>query len=155
MTPLSKSQLSNSCLIFLIAFLFSCSSNRIVIEHFGNNRSAPPKSASKVTTERSSEEVYVVVRSLPEIKGGKKALKKNIIVPDSFENLKTEGFVSIDFFIDESGQASQFNIVNSFTDQYDQAVIEALKITAFKPGGSRKETYKFYRNVEVRFKPVN
>lgn len=127
---------------------------RIIIEHFGSNRAEMPESVAQSISDGSEEETYVIVRNFPEIKGGDRALKNNIVVPDSFKNLKKEGFVSVDFIIDEFGKASKFNIVHSFTDAYNQAVIEALKITAFKPGGSRKESYKFYQNVEVRFKPA-
>lgn len=95
-------------------------------------------------------EEYVKIKELPKLIGGEKGLMEIIKTPQK----NIVGTSSISFIIDEYGNPSNFSITKALGFGYDEAVIEALKKSEFKPGIQMDGTpvkFQFSVSVSVDF----
>lgn len=144
-------KISIYCSILSLFLFINCASSNVPSNleiELGSTRSAPAPQSSEEKADKE-EDVYVIVKDLPKLKGGEKGLKQRIQNPEK----GIEGTSSITFVIDEFGKTSQFSITKALGSGYDEAVIEALKKSEFKPGIEMDGTpVRFQFTISVTFK---
>ena len=129
-------------------FFTSCAGPHVAIEYQGSSPIPPVDSGLHSegeirTSQAEDSSPFVVVQSIPQLKGGNRALRKRITYPEEAILNNAEGTVSIQFIIDESGSTSGFTVVEGIGYGCEEAVIVAIK-------KSRFNTDDINRNESVR-----
>lgn len=110
----------------------------------------PPKEDKKVVEE---EPVYfVAVEEMPEPIGGIGEIQKKIVYPEIAKRAGVEGKVYVLAFVDESGNVTDAKIIKGIGAGCDEAALNAVKKTKFKPGKQRGKAVKVQVSIPVVFK---
>lgn len=110
----------------------------------------PPKEDKKIVEE---EPVYfVAVEEMPEPIGGIGEIQKKIIYPEIAKRAGVEGKVYVLAFVDESGAVTDAKIIKGIGAGCDEAALDAVKKTKFKPGKQRGKPVKVQVSIPVVFK---
>lgn len=110
----------------------------------------PPKEDKKIVEE---EPVYfVAVEEMPEPIGGIGEIQKKIIYPEIAKRAGVEGKVYVLAFVDESGTVTDAKIIKGIGAGCDEAALDAVKKTKFKPGKQRGKPVKVQVSIPVVFK---
>ena len=110
----------------------------------------PPKEDKKVVEE---EPVYfVAVEEMPEPIGGISEIQKKIIYPEIAKRAGVEGKVYVLAFVDETGTVTDAKIIKGIGAGCDEAALDAVKKTKFKPGKQRGKPVKVQVSIPVVFK---
>ncbi len=110
----------------------------------------PPKEDKKVVEE---EPVYfVAVEEMPEPIGGIAEIQKKIIYPEIAKRAGVEGKVYVLAFVDETGTVTDAKIIKGIGAGCDEAALDAVKKTKFKPGKQRGKPVKVQVSIPVVFK---
>lgn len=105
------------------------------------------------SNEPVEQPVYVMVSTLPELKGGNRALRKTIDYPEEAIQNSVEGIVSLQFRIDGEGNTSNFVVTEGIGYGCDDAVIRAICESEFTPGGGPGgSTVNFLWEVTAEFR---
>ena len=84
--------------------------------------------------EPAGSNAAAVVDQMPEIVGGLDALVDRVVYPPEAEAAGIEGRVYVLFEVDEHGAVTRAEVVEPVDPLLDQAAIEAVRATAFRPG---------------------
>jgi protein TonB len=110
----------------------------------------PPKEDKKVVEE---EPVYfVAVEEMPEPIGGIGEIQKKIVYPEIAKRAGVEGKVYVLAFVDESGIVTDAKIIKGIGAGCDEAALDAVKKTKFKPGKQRGKAVRVQVSIPVVFK---
>ncbi len=110
----------------------------------------PPKEDKKIVEE---EPVYfVAVEEMPEPIGGIGEIQKKIVYPEIAKRAGVEGKVYVLAFVDESGTVTDAKIIKGIGAGCDEAALDAVKKTKFKPGKQRGKAVKVQVSIPVVFK---
>ncbi len=110
----------------------------------------PPKEDKKVVEE---EPVYfVAVEEMPEPIGGISEIQKKIVYPEIAKRAGVEGKVYVLAFVDESGTVTDAKIIKGIGAGCDEAALDAVKKTKFKPGKQRGKAVRVQVSIPVVFK---
>ncbi|HCY77779.1 MAG TPA: energy transducer TonB [Ignavibacteriales bacterium] len=110
----------------------------------------PPKEDKKIVEE---EPVYfVAVEEMPEPIGGISEIQKKIIYPEIAKRAGVEGKVYVLAFVDESGTVTDAKIIKGIGAGCDEAALDAVKKTKFKPGKQRGKAVRVQVSIPVVFK---
>ena len=110
----------------------------------------PPKEDKKVVEE---EPVYfVAVEEMPEPIGGIGEIQKKIVYPEIAKRAGVEGKVYVLAFVDESGLVTDAKIIKGIGAGCDEAALNAVKKTKFKPGKQRGKAVRVQVSIPVVFK---
>jgi protein TonB len=110
----------------------------------------PPKEDKKIVEE---EPVYfVAVEEMPEPIGGIGEIQKKIIYPEIAKRAGVEGKVYVLAFVDESGSVTDAKIIKGIGAGCDEAALDAVKKTKFKPGKQRGKAVRVQVSIPVVFK---
>lgn len=110
----------------------------------------PPKEDKKVVEE---EPVYfVAVEEMPEPIGGIGEIQKKIVYPEIAKRAGVEGKVYVLAFVDESGVVTDAKIIKGIGAGCDEAALDAVKKTKFKPGKQRGKAVKVQVSIPVVFR---
>jgi protein TonB len=110
----------------------------------------PPKEDKKVVEE---EPVYfVAVEEMPEPIGGISEIQKKIVYPEIAKRAGVEGKVYVLAFVDESGAVTDAKIIKGIGAGCDEAALDAVKKTKFKPGKQRGKAVRVQVSIPVVFK---
>lgn len=110
----------------------------------------PPKEDKKIVEE---EPVYfVAVEEMPEPIGGISEIQKKIVYPEIAKRAGVEGKVYVLAFVDESGNVTDAKIIKGIGAGCDEAALDAVKKTKFKPGKQRGKAVKVQVSIPVVFK---
>ena len=110
----------------------------------------PPKEDKKIVEE---EPVYfVAVEEMPEPIGGITEIQKKIVYPEIAKRAGVEGKVYVLAFVDESGTVTDAKIIKGIGAGCDEAALDAVKKTKFKPGKQRGKPVKVQVSIQVVFK---
>jgi protein TonB len=110
----------------------------------------PPKEDKKVVEE---EPVYfVAVEEMPEPIGGIGEIQKKIVYPEIAKRAGVEGKVYVLAFVDESGTVTDAKIIKGIGAGCDEAALNAVKKTKFKPGKQRGKAVRVQVSIPVVFK---
>lgn len=92
----------------------------------------PPKEE-----EEDTENFFVAVENMPEMKGGQQWLYDNIKYPEMARKAGIEGRVVVQFVVNKNGKAENFQILRSIGGGCDEAAIDVIKKAEFTPGSQR------------------
>jgi protein TonB len=109
----------------------------------------PPKEEKKVEEEPT---YFVAVEEMPEPIGGIKAIQEKIVYPEIAKRAGVEGKVYILAFVDESGNVTKAQILKGIGAGCDEAALDAVLKTKFKPGKQRGKPVRVQVSIPVVFK---
>ena len=110
----------------------------------------PPKEDKKIVEE---EPVYfVAVEEMPEPVGGIAEIQKKIVYPEIAKRAGVEGKVYVLAFVNEQGTVTDAKIIKGIGAGCDEAALDAVKKTKFKPGKQRGKPVKVQVSIPVVFK---
>ena len=92
---------------------------------------------------------FISYQSEPELIGGISSIQKNIIYPKAALAFGIEGEVFIKCLIDKKGKVAEIVVEQSLIDSIDEAVIEAVKLSKWKPAMQRDKPAEVW--VEMSF----
>jgi len=109
----------------------------------------PPKEEKKVEEEPT---YFVAVEEMPEPIGGIKAIQEKIIYPEIAKRAGVEGKVYVLAFVDESGAVTKAQVLKGIGAGCDEAALNAVLKTKFKPGKQRGKPVKVQVSIPIIFK---
>jgi periplasmic protein TonB len=109
----------------------------------------PPKEEKKVEEEPT---YFVAVEEMPEPIGGIRAIQEKIVYPEIAKRAGVEGKVYILAFVDESGNVTKAQILKGIGAGCDEAALDAVLKTKFKPGKQRGKPVRVQVSIPVVFK---
>ncbi|MDH3268821.1 MAG: energy transducer TonB [Ignavibacteria bacterium] len=109
----------------------------------------PPKEEKKVEEEPT---YFVAVEEMPEPIGGIKAIQEKIVYPEIAKRAGVEGKVYILAFVDELGNVTKANVLKGIGAGCDEAALNAVLKTKFKPGKQRGKPVNVQVSIPVIFK---
>ncbi len=110
----------------------------------------PPKEDKKIVEEEP--QYFVVVEEMPEPIGGNMAILQKIIYPEIAKRAGVEGKVYVLAFVDENGDVRDAKIIKGIGAGCDEAALDAVKKTKFKPGKQRGKPVRVQVYIPVVFK---
>lgn len=110
----------------------------------------PPKEEKKIIEEEPT--FFVAVEEMPEPIGGIGAIQSKIVYPEIAKRAGVEGKVFILAFVDEQGLVIKAQVAKGIGAGCDEAALEAVKQTKFKPGKQRGKPVKVQVHIPVVFK---
>lgn len=109
----------------------------------------PPKEEKKVEEEPT---YFVAVEEMPEPIGGIKAIQEKIVYPEIAKRAGVEGKVYVLAFVDETGTVTKAQVIKGIGAGCDEAALDAVLKTKFKPGKQRGKPVKVQVSVPIIFK---
>ena len=108
----------------------------------------------KVVEEKKEEapHYFVAVEEMPEPIGGIAAIQQLITYPEIAKRAGVEGKVYVLAFVDESGNVTNAKIIKGIGAGCDEAAIDAVRQTKFKPGKQRGTPVKVQVSIPIVFK---
>lgn len=101
---------------------------------------------------KESGDYYVMVDEMPEPIGGLYAIQSKIKYPEAAKNQGIEGKVYIQAFINESGNVDNAKVLKGIGGGCDEAALDAVMQTKFKPGIHNGKPVKVQVSIPIRFK---
>lgn len=105
--------------------------------------------------EESKEEApkyFVAVEEMPEPIGGIQAIQSKIVYPEIAKRAGVEGRVYILAFVNEHGNVTKAEVIKGLGAGLDEAALDAVKQTKFKPGKQRGVPVKVQVSIPIIFK---
>jgi len=125
----------NVCLLFSVIILFIMSNNNIY------SYQAP------------GDEAYAAFAEvMPEPVGGIEAIYKRIVYPEVAKKAGISGKVYVLVFVNEGGSVDDVKVIKGLGAGCDEAVIEAVKDSKFKPASNKGATAKVKLSLAFTFK---
>ncbi|MBE2280526.1 MAG: energy transducer TonB [Ignavibacteriaceae bacterium] len=115
----------------------------------------PPPPKEETTTKKVVEEepvYFVAVEDMPEPIGGIGAIQSKIVYPEIAKRAGVEGRVYVLAFVDEQGDVTKAQVIKGIGAGCDEAALEAVKKTKFKPGKQRGKPVKVQVSIPVMFR---
>ncbi len=109
----------------------------------------PPPEEKKVEEEPT---YFVAVEEMPEPIGGIAAIQSKIIYPEIAKRAGVEGKVYVKAYVDEQGNVTKTEVVKGLGAGLDEAAVNAVKQTKFKPGKQRGKAVKVQVMIPIQFK---
>jgi len=109
----------------------------------------PPKVEERVDEE---PQYFVAVEEMPEPIGGIQAIQSKIVYPEIAKRAGIEGKVYVLAFVDEKGTVTKAEIIKGLGAGLDEAALNAVKATKFKPGKQRGKPVKVQVSIPIVFK---
>ncbi|GAB6282359.1 MAG: energy transducer TonB [Ignavibacterium sp.] len=110
----------------------------------------PPKEEKKIVEEEP--QYFVAVEEMPEPIGGIQAIQSKIVYPEIAKRAGVEGKVYVLAFVDESGNVTKVTLTKGIGAGCDEAAMDAVRKTKFKPGKQRGKSVKVQVQIPVVFK---
>ena len=103
---------------------------------------------------KPAEEIqyFVAVEEMPEPIGGIAAIQRKVVYPTIASAAAVEGRVIINAFVDEYGNVTNTEVVKGIGYGCDEAAVDAIKSTKFKPGKQRGKPVNVRITIPVLFK---
>jgi protein TonB len=109
----------------------------------------PPKEEIKVENEPS---YFVAVEEMPEPIGGLKSIQEKIVYPEIARRVEVEGKVFVRAYVDEIGSVKRAEVIKGIGLGCDEAALDAVLNTKFKPGKQRGKPIKVQIIIPIVFK---
>ena len=109
----------------------------------------PPKEEKKVEEE---PQYFVAVEEMPQPIGGIQGIQKKIIYPEIAKRAGVEGKVYVLAFVDEQGNVTKAKIIKGIGAGCDEAALNAVLKTKFKPGKQRGKPVRVQVSIPIVFK---
>ncbi|GAB4142255.1 MAG: energy transducer TonB [Ignavibacteriales bacterium] len=112
----------------------------------------PPPPAKKEEVDDAEPVFFVAVEEMPEPIGGIGAIQEKIVYPEIAKRAGVQGRVFVKAFVNEAGDVNRVELIRGIGAGCDEAAMEAVKQTKFKPGKQRGKPVKVQVTVPVLFK---
>jgi protein TonB len=112
----------------------------------------PPPPAKKEEVEEAEPVFFVAVEEMPEPIGGIGAIQEKIIYPEIAKRAGVQGRVFVKAFVNENGDVNKVELIRGIGAGCDEAAMDAVRATKFKPGKQRGKPVKVQVTVPVLFK---
>lgn len=89
---------------------------------------------------------------MPEPIGGVEAIMKNVVYPESAKEEGIQGKVIVKLIVDEKGNVSSTEVVQSVNKELDNAAVDAINKTKFTPAMKDNNPVKCEIAIPVQFK---
>lgn len=115
------------------------------------------KTESKDFVTEDSENLFVVVESMPEFTGGQKAfeafLTSNLRYPQSAKEMCIMGKVYVSFTIDKAGNVTNVKVLRGIGGGCDEEAVRVIKLTSgkWKPGKQNGKTVQVLMTIPIKF----
>ena len=109
----------------------------------------PPPVEKKVEEEPT---YFVAVEEMPAPIGGIQGIQSKIIYPEIAKRAGVEGKVYVLAFVDETGTVTKAQLIKGIGAGCDEAALDAVLKTKFKPGKQRGKPVKVQVSIPVIFK---
>jgi protein TonB len=107
----------------------------------------------KVVEVKEEAPVYfVAVEEMPEPIGGIQGIQSRIVYPEIAKRAGVEGRVYVLAFVDESGNVTKAQVLKGLGAGLDEAALDAIRQTKFKPGKQRGKPVKVQVSIPIVFK---
>lgn len=116
------------------------------------NTPPPPPPSKKEEVEEAEPVFFVAVEEMPEPIGGIAGIQQKIIYPEIAKRAGVQGRVFVKAFVNEIGDVNKVELIRGIGAGCDEAAMEAVKGTKFKPGKQRGKPVKVQVTVPVLFK---
>ncbi|MEJ5350883.1 MAG: energy transducer TonB [Melioribacteraceae bacterium] len=114
---------------------------------------APPPPPKQETKEEDEEAVFfVAVEEQPEPIGGIEAIQQKIVYPEIAKRAGVQGRVFIKAFVNENGDVVKAEVIKGIGAGCDEAAVQAVMQTKFKPGRQRGKPVKVQVSIPIVFK---
>lgn len=110
----------------------------------------PPKEDKKIVEEEPT--YFVAVEEMPEPIGGIAAIQSKIVYPEIAKRAGVEGKVYVLAFVDENGNVTKAEIIKGLGAGLDEAALNAVRQTKFKPGKQRGKPVKVQVSIPIVFR---
>lgn len=97
-------------------------------------------------------EFFVAVEEMPEPIGGIQGIQQKIIYPEIAKRAGVQGRVYVKAFVDESGTVKKAEVIKGIGAGCDEAAIDAVLKTRFKPGKQRGKPVRVQVSIPILFK---
>ncbi|MEW6195835.1 MAG: energy transducer TonB [Bacteroidota bacterium] len=114
--------------------------------------SAPPPPPKAEVVEEEEAVFFVAVEETPEPIGGIEAIQKKIIYPEIAKRAGVQGRVFIKAFVNEVGDVVKAEVIKGIGAGCDEAAVQAVMQTKFKPGKQRGKSVKVQVSIPIVFK---
>lgn len=111
----------------------------------------PPFVENIEDNEDSQPTFFIAVEEMPEPIGGVVGIQKRIVYPDIAKRAGVQGRVYIKAFVDENGDVKKTEVLKGIGAGCDEAAVEAVKNTKFKPGKQRGKPVKVQVSIPIKF----
>ena len=98
------------------------------------------------------KDFFMTVEQMPEPIGGIRAIAEKVRYPEIAKRAGIEGKVFVKALIDENGNVAGTSIIKGIGAGCDQAAIDAVMHSKFKPGRQRGESVKVQVTIPILFK---
>ena len=95
---------------------------------------------------------FVAVEEMPEPIGGIQAIQSKIVYPEIAKRAGVEGKVYVLAFVDEHGTVADAKIIKGIGAGCDEAALNAVIQTKFKPGKQRGVPVKVQVSIPIIFR---
>ena len=89
---------------------------------------------------------------MPEPIGGIGAIQRKIVYPEIARRAGVQGKVFVNAYVDEVGNVVKVELIKGIGAGCDEAAMDAVLATKFKPGKQRGKPVKVRVTVPIRFK---
>jgi protein TonB len=113
---------------------------------------APPPPPKEEKVEEDEAVFFVAVEETPEPIGGIEAIQKKIVYPEIAKRAGVQGRVFIKAFVDENGVVRRAEVLKGIGAGCDEAAVQAVMQTPFKPGKQRGKPVKVQVSIPIIFK---
>lgn len=108
--------------------------------------------ATDIEEVKKPVEFYTWAEEMPEPIGGVTGIMKNVVYPEIAKRAEVQGRVVVLAFVDESGSVTKAEIVKSIGAGCDEAALDAVLKTKFKPGKQNGNPVKVQVLIPIVFK---
>lgn len=112
----------------------------------------PPPPPAKEEEAEEEPAFFVAVEEMPEPIGGIAAIQKLIVYPEIAKRAGVQGRVYVKAYVNENGSVQKVELIKGIGAGCDEAAMEAVQKTKFKPGKQRGKAVKVQVTVPVLFK---
>jgi len=96
---------------------------------------------------------FIPYDQAPEPIGGFEDIQKRVVYPEIPHDARIEGTVVVQAFVDKNGNVTETNIIKGIPNTgLDEAAIDAVNDTKFKPAKQRNETVGVWVSIPIVFK---
>ena len=96
--------------------------------------------------------IFIPVEEMPEPIGGIGAIQRKIVYPEIARRAGVQGKVFVNAYVDEVGNVVKVELIKGIGAGCDEAAMDAVLATKFKPGKQRGKPVKVRVTVPIRFK---
>ncbi len=96
--------------------------------------------------------IFIPVEEMPEPIGGIGAIQRKIVYPEIARRAGVQGKVFVNAYVDEVGNVVKVELIKGIGAGCDEAAMNAVLTTKFKPGKQRGKPVKVRVTVPIRFK---